>query len=305
MTHDSHILTTVVNSGISTEMIFGYKIKTLFNNKHISNIDILFNKDLTKHTIKYEKFNKKSKPIKNKVDILVFDTCEISTIKFSYYPKYIKIVNSIVKEIVFKLIDEKENDDDKLINDFICLKKNLRCIDRGICCNRENDIPETLSEYKDRLFNLQYGSLRRVINYDNILYAINRKPTYYLQELTTYSICPKYINEYTSLNILFNCKIIKYIESNEEDDDEEDEDEEDYYKYYEEIENIYYEYNSFYKSSCYNKSLVNFIMSEIKEELISKVCSPKRVLNWDDDVLLNKNNILYGFTQEQINELIN
>jgi hypothetical protein len=52
------------------------------------------------------------------------------------------------------------------------------------------------------------------------------------------------------------------------------------------------------------KRLVTYFLDNCKEELISKVCTPKNILNWDEDVLLDKNHPLYGYTQEQINNLL-
>jgi hypothetical protein len=63
--------------------------------------------------------------------------------------------------------------------------------------------------------------------------------------------------------------------------------------------------NIYYCSFEYKKKLCNKFMDICEEELISKVCTPKRILNWNDDVLLDKEHPLYGYTQQEINNLIN
>ena len=76
-----------------------------------------------------------------------------------------------------------------------------------------------------------------------------------------------------------------------------------YGAYAENEDELYKEYGSFYKTKRYSKLLTSFILKEIKEELISKVCTPKRILNWNEDVLLNKEHPLYGLTQKEIDNL--
>jgi hypothetical protein len=62
-------------------------------------------------------------------------------------------------------------------------------------------------------------------------------------------------------------------------------------------------YHPYYVSSFYKKKLVKEFLDLCKEELISKVCSPKCILNWNEDVLLNKDNSLYGYIQKEIDLL--
>jgi len=66
-----------------------------------------------------------------------------------------------------------------------------------------------------------------------------------------------------------------------------------------------FNYDPYYTCPVYKKKLVKQFINNCKEELIAKVCTPKRILNWNEDVLLNKENPLYGYTQDDINYLLN
>lgn len=56
-------------------------------------------------------------------------------------------------------------------------------------------------------------------------------------------------------------------------------------------------YDDYYISSEFKKKLVNQFMEKCKEELIAKVCTPKRIFNWNEDTLLDKEHPLYGYTE--------
>jgi hypothetical protein len=60
----------------------------------------------------------------------------------------------------------------------------------------------------------------------------------------------------------------------------------------------------YYLTTYYKKQLVNNFINKCKEELINKVCTPKRILNWNEDVLLNNDHPLYNLTQNDINKLL-
>jgi hypothetical protein len=65
-----------------------------------------------------------------------------------------------------------------------------------------------------------------------------------------------------------------------------------------------FEYHNYFISPIYKKQLVNNFINKCKEELINKVCTPKRILNWNEDVLLNNDHPLFGLKQKDINNLI-
>jgi hypothetical protein len=63
-----------------------------------------------------------------------------------------------------------------------------------------------------------------------------------------------------------------------------------------------FNYDPYFQSEIYKKNMTNVLHDTIHEELISKACHPKRVLNWMDDIN-EPNCIYYGMTQEDINKL--
>jgi hypothetical protein len=65
-----------------------------------------------------------------------------------------------------------------------------------------------------------------------------------------------------------------------------------------------FNYSPYFTTYIYKNLLINNFFEKCKEELICKICSPKRIINWNEDILLDKEHPLYGKTQQEIDMLI-